>query len=109
MFIPYLPLINYLNTIINKEAKRIIEKHFPNGNTLESIRDGKYTRNYLNICEVFLKKLNRSSFIPVNADNAELIKQFETLNNLTLNIYHLDRDAYDEKGKKKRHDLRSAK
>ncbi len=30
--------------------------------------------------------LNGSSFIPVNADNAELIKQFETLNNITINI-----------------------
>ncbi len=109
LFIPYLPLINYPNTIINEEAKRIIEKHFPNGNTLESIRDGKYTRKYFNNCELFMNILNNSSFIPVNADNAELIKQFETLNNLTINIHHLDKDAYDEKGKKKLHDLWSAK
>ncbi len=86
MFLPYLPLINYPDTIFNKVAKRIIEKHFPNGDAHESIRDGKYTRNYFDQCEVFKMMLNGSSFIPVNADNAELIKQFETLNNLTINI-----------------------
>ncbi len=109
MLRPYLPLINYPDTTFNKVAKGIIEKYFPNGDAHESIRDDKYTKNYFDQCEAFKMMLNGSSFIPVNADNAELIKQFETLNNLTINIYYLDKDAYDEKGKKKLHELWSAK
>ncbi len=66
-------------------------------------------KNILKIVKSLRRFLNGSSFIPVNADNAEIIKQFETLNNLTINIYYLDKDAYDEKGKKKLHDLWSAK
>ena len=37
---------------------------------------------------------------PVNADDAHLIEQFEILNNITINIYTLDKEAYEPEGLK---------
>ena len=38
--------------------------------------------------------LNATETFPVNADDAHLIEQFENLNDITINIYSLDKEAY---------------
>ena len=46
---------------------------------------------------------------PINADNSDLIKQFETLNGITINIFYLDQEAYKPECKKRLDQLWAAK
>ena len=71
------------------------------------------TREYMIDCNKFMSWLNTTNEMsfsfPVNADDAHLIEQFETLNNITINIYTLDKEAYEPEGTKKLHELWTAK
>ena len=53
--------------------------------------------------------LNTTETFPVNADDAHLIEQFENLNEITTNVYSLDKEAYEPECKKKLHELWTAK
>ena len=53
--------------------------------------------------------LNTTDTFPVNADSPHLIEQFENLNDITINVYSLDKDAYDPECTKKLHHLWTAK
>ena len=53
--------------------------------------------------------LNITETFPVNADDTNLIEQFEELNNITINIYTLDKEAYSSVCLKKLHHLWTAK
>ena len=111
-FIPFVPFISYPLAKFNDEAKRIIEKHYPNmstGSALDIVKANKFTKEYIYDCCMFMKMLNDSSMFPVNADDADLIKQFEELNGITINIFYLDQSAYQQDCKKKLHQLWSAK
>lgn len=111
-FIAYFPFINYPQARFNDEAKNIIEKHYPNmsiASALESVKANKFTREYIYACCNFMKMLNDSNMFPINADDANLIKQFEEVNGITMNIYYLDQSAYQQDCKKKLYELWSAK
>ena len=50
---------------------------------------------------IWLNTTKEMSFsFQVNADDAKLIEQFEILNNITINIYTLDKEAYEPEGSK---------
>ena len=53
--------------------------------------------------------LNTTETFPVNADNPHLIEQFENLNDITINVYSLDKDAYIPECTKKLRHLWTAK
>ena len=111
-FIPFVPFISYLLTKFNDEAKRMIGRHYSDmsiGSALDNVKLNKFTREYINDCCRFMKMSNDSSMFPINADDADLIKQFEELNGITINIFYLDQLAYQEDYKKKLHQLWAAK
>ena len=56
-----------------------------------------------------VKQLNTTDIFPVNADDANFIEQFENLNDITIHIYSLDKEAYDTECKQKLHHLWTAK
>ena len=60
-------------------------------------------------CHKLMSWLNTTETFPVNADDAHLIEQFEILNNITINIYTLDKEAYEPECKQKLHHLWTAK
>ena len=46
---------------------------------------------------------------PVNADDDELIKEFERLNMITINTFALNQEAYSDDCQKKLHELWNAR
>ena len=119
VFIPFIPFVRYPsneNTINpNHYSEEILKKHFPGLNYEEALSkvDQKIvTREYMIDCHKFMSWLNTTNEMsfsfPVNADDAHLIEQFETLNNITINIYTLDKEAYEPEGTKKLHELWTA-
>ena len=91
-FIPFVPFISYPLEKFNDEAKRIIEKHYSDmsmGSALDNVKLNKFTREYIYDCCRFMKMLDNSSMFTINADDADLIKQFEELNGVTINIFYL--------------------
>ena len=111
-FIPFVPFISYPLAKFNDEAKRILVKYYPNMSTesaLDNVKVNKFTKEYIYDCCLFMKMMNDSSMFPVNADDADLIKQFEELNGVTINIFYLDQSAYQQDCKQKLYQLWSAK
>ena len=75
----------------------------------EIVEKKGFTKEYINECWGFRDYLRNSSLFPINADNEELIKDFERMNGITLNILTLNEEAYAEGCEKKLHQLWSAR
>ena len=97
-FYPYLPLIKYPNKRFNEEAQNLFNKYS------HYIKANNFPYEYILECKKFAEMLNNSHMFPINADDADLIKQFETLNGITINIFYLDQEAYSIKHGRKRLD-----
>ena len=61
---------------------------------LPKVKLDKTSREYIIDCIKLMQWLNTTETFPVNADNPHLIEQFENLNDITINVYSLDKDAY---------------
>ena len=105
-----LPFLNYPCEEINERAGKIRNKYFP-GKSGRDILDYKphHNKEYISECGDFAHYLNHSTLFPVNADDAELIENFEKLNNVTMNIFALNQEAYSEDCTKKLHELWNAR
>ena len=101
--IAFLPLIVFPDDALNEESDKIIRKYFNQSKSsmlplhLQSLRDDQINiynlpKGYLNDCKLLVKMLD--NIYPMNADDADLIKKYEELNNITINIYKLNNEAY---------------
>ena len=64
---------------------------------------------YKSECIEFKDYLNQLTIFPVNADDNDLIKEFEKLNGVMINIFALNQEAYSEDCTKKLHQLWNAR
>ena len=79
----FLPFIEYPHEEIRERTRNIRKKYFGDL-ILSQIVEKKipFTKEYKSECNEFKEYLNQLAFIPVNADDHELIKEFEKLNGL---------------------------
>ena len=83
----FLPFIVYPHEEIREKARNIRKKYLGDLSLSEIVEKKKvFTKEYL----------NQLAFIPVNADDHELIKEFEKLNGVTINIFALNQETYSE-------------
>lgn len=68
-----------------------------------------FLKGGINDCWGFREYLRNISMFPINADDEELIREFEKLNGVTINIFTLNQEAYTEDCKKKLHELWNAR
>ena len=107
-FIPFAPFVRYPITIANQYSEEIIKAHFPglkHDEILTKIKLNMITKEYIIDCYKLMSWLNTTDTFPINADDAHLIEQFEELNDITINIYTLDKEAYELDCKKKLHHI----
>jgi len=106
----YLPFINYPDATHQKIAQQIKQQF---NAKLTFHPDGFYIfvvpkemrSSYLQECRKLKDMINH----PLDANDANLIRKYEELNNITINIYNLQSEAYNPTCKKKLHNLWSAK
>ena len=105
-----MPLIKYPYGFndLNVEADRILNKFYPEtqGNIVETMKLvlGKFNEGYFKVCEEFKHKLNTSHLFPMSYQHADLIQQFEELNDISINIIEFIPEAYSTSFKSKLHE-----
>jgi len=110
----YLPFIVYPKEDMNLRAKSLLDDFFPNKYRSEILaiiqqNDFNTLYKYSKACSEFAKYLNASSMFPLKADYVDLINDFEKLNQLTINIFSLNKKASNPDCKKRRDQLWYAK
>jgi len=111
-FIPFIPFVRYPTDTANQYSEEILKRHFPglkHEEALVKVKLDYMTKEYIIDCTKFMCWLNTTETFPVNADDAHLIEQFENLNDITINIYSLDKEAYEPDCIKKLHEIWTAK
>ena len=104
-----LPYVIYPNDELNERAMKIRNKYFPGKAGGEIINEElRHNKEYILECRAFVVYLNQLSLFPVNADDEELIRDFEKLNGVTINIFTLNQEAYSEDCTKKLNELWNA-
>ena len=68
-----------------------------------------FTKGYKEECKSFIDYLSQLRLFPVNADDDVLIKEFEKINMITINIFALNQEAYSVDCQKKLHELWNAR
>ena len=68
---------------------------------LVKVKLNMITKECIIDCYKFMYWLNTTETFTVSADDAHLIEQFEKLNDITINIYSLDKEAHEPEFKKK--------
>ena len=105
-----MPLIKFPHGFndLNVEADKILSQFYPEtkDNVLETMKFilSKLNDNYYKACEEFKNRLNTSHLFPMNYQHADLIQQFEDLNDVSINILEFIPEVYERNCKLKLHE-----
>ena len=105
-----MPLVKYPHGFndLNVEADSILSKLYleTKGNVLETMKLilSKLNNEYYKACEEFKCKLNTSHLFPMSYQHADLIQQFEDLNDVSINILEFIPEVYERNCKLKLHE-----
>jgi len=106
----FFPYIEYPYEEIREKAENIRKKHFGDLSIKQIMEKNiSFTKEYASDCKDFKDYLNQLTIFPINADDSELIGEFEKLNGVTINIFTLNQEAYSEDCTKKLHELWNAR